>query len=126
MKIALITYYLIIMLNVFFLTIGFSAYANNMSISDIGATVLKQEIIKITDVTIKEISNGATSNYESSGNNEMSSYVVLPNSNSTITYYVEITNLGNVEMGLLAINGLQSNLTYSISDYKHNVGFRTC
>ena len=43
--------------------------------------------------------------------------VNLPNSDSTITYKVDVTNFGNVEMGIFAINNLPSNLEYELSGY---------
>ena len=41
----------------------------------------------------------------------------LPNSNSSITYKISVTNFGNVEMGIYTINNLPSNLEYELSGY---------
>ena len=38
-------------------------------------------------------------------------------SNATVTYYVEVTNYGNTDVGIYSISGLPGNLTYTISDY---------
>ena len=50
--------------------------------------------------------------------------VLLPNSNSTITYAVDITNTGNQEMKIVSITGLPDNLEYVLTDY--NVGDKLC
>lgn len=42
---------------------------------------------------------------------------MLPNANSSVTYAIDVTNVGNVEMEILDITGLPDNLKYSISNY---------
>ena len=41
----------------------------------------------------------------------------MPNEESSVTYAVEITNLGNTDMAISDISGLPDNLDYSISKY---------
>lgn len=100
-----------------FLTVGFAAFQSSLNISDIAATIRVQSDIRITDVSVSNTaSNGTASNQEYNVKN-ISSTLSLPNANSSVTYEVQITNIGNVNMGILNITGLPSNLTYSTSDY---------
>ena len=48
------------------------------------------------------------------------SEITLPNSNSAVTYNVDITNFGGVEMVMSKIKGLPDNLEYSIGNYEIN------
>ena len=100
-----------------FLSVGYSAFSVGLDISDIGATVELQKDIRVSDVVAISATGNAVSNYEEHNSDNVFSSVSLPNSNSSITYNIAITNLGNVEMGILNISGLPSNLTYSMSNY---------
>ena len=99
------------------LSIGFSAFQNNLIVSDVGATIRKKTDIRITSIYTSSNANGGTSHWEDYNVHDISSSIELPNSNSSITYSIEITNIGNTEMGILDITGLPSNLKYSISGY---------
>ena len=107
----------LVCLCVVFLSVGFSAFQTSLDISDISAIIRVQKDIRITGVSIANVESNAISNYEDYNVNGITSSISLPNSNSTITYDVEITNIGNVEMGILNITGLPNNLEYSISNY---------
>ena len=117
-KIDFLSFYsFIIVACVLFLTIGFSAFQASLDISDISAVIRVRKDIRITGITLSNSTNEAISHYEEYNVNSIDSSISLPNSNSTVTYDIEITNIGNVEMGILDITGLPSNLTYSISNY---------
>ena len=106
-----------VLLLVLALSIGFSAFHSELLVSDIGAEVRIEADIRVTNVYSSNPVNNGTSNWEEYNVNNITSSLNLPNSNSTITYNVTITNFGNAEMGILSISGLPSNLTYSISGY---------
>ena len=105
----------LIILSTLFITIGFSSFQDQFSISDAVAIVRVQADIRVTGVSVFKSVNGAISNYEDYGVKKVDTSVVLPNSNSQITFKVEVTNFGNVEMILKDITGLPSNLKYSLS-----------
>ena len=106
-----------IILAVFTITIGFSAYGNQGSIAGAVADVVLKDDLRITNVTYNTATNSGSSNYAEHGKFTMISSVNLPNASSTVTYNVELTNFGNVTKGIYAITNLPSNLTYSISGY---------
>ena len=108
---------LIIVLTSYFLTIAFAAFSNNLAINNVGAQVRIQKDIRITNIAPNSSSGGAVSYWEEYNTNNITSGISLPNSNSTITYNVEVTNIGNMEAAISEITGLPSNLTYTISDY---------
>ena len=110
-------YFLLVIGFILFLTVGFSAFEAVTSISGISAKVRVVRDIRITGASITNTSNLGQSSGEEYGVKTFTSSVNLPNSNSTVTYDIDITNIGNVPMGVLDITGLPSNLTYSISNY---------
>ena len=107
--------YSLIVLPVLFISIGFSVFQDQLSLSNSVAFVRAHADIRITGVSVSNPVNGGLSNYEDYEVSSINGSVTLPNSNSKITYKVEVTNFGNVEMILKEITGLPSNLKYSLS-----------
>lgn len=99
------------------LTVGFAGIQRNIFLDDIGAVLRIEKDIRITDLRRLSIANGAESSGEDFNYDFITSSVVLPNSNSQISYDVEITNIGNIEMGLQSITGLPNNLEYNVIGY---------
>ena len=108
---------IIILLITISLTIGFSAFQNELLIKDLWAIVRVKKDIRITNIILNNTTNNATSNWEEYNINEIEASINLPENNSTITYAITITNIGNAEMGILDITGLPNNLNYSVSNY---------
>ena len=109
-------YIVVITFLIFSLTIGFAALETSLGIN-VGAKIRVKQDIRITNISVSGSSSGALSNGEEYNVKSISSNIDLPNNNSTITYDIEITNIGNTNMGILSISNLPSNLTYSISNY---------
>lgn len=103
---------------VIFLTVGFSAFSNELNIGEILASVRVQKDIRISGITLSDNNSNGLSTFEEYNVKNVFMGVSLPNSNSTVTYDIEILNLGNVEMSIESIVGLPENLTYSISNYE--------
>ena len=98
------------------LTFGFSAFQTSLDLS--GRVIARiQRDIRVTNISSPTTNQGSYSNWEDYNVDSISASVVLPNQNSTITYDVTITNIGNTEMGILDITGLPNNLDYTISNY---------
>ena len=112
----------IVVFFVIFMTLGFAALQETGLVTDIGATVRAQADIRITGVTVMNPVSGAISNYENFTSTSVSSTIQLPNRYSKLTYAVEVTNFGNVEMVLKQLTGLPSNLKYTLNanNYKLN------
>lgn len=102
---------------VLFLSVGFATFQVSLDINDINAIIRVQKDIRITGISLVNSENNAISGYEDYNINSINSSISLPNSNSSITYDIIITNIGNVEMGISNITGLPSNLEYSINNY---------
>ena len=99
------------------LTIGYSAASVNFSLSNIKAVVRTDENIRVTNISVASVTSDAESTYEEYNVSSIVSDVHLPNSDSTVTYNIEVTNLGNVEMGIKSISGLPSDLNYTLIGY---------
>lgn len=109
----LISIFLII--SVSFLSIGYSAFQSIMEVSDTLVMVRLQKDIRVTDISVYSTEYEAVSNWEDYNTKNISGSIDLPNENSEIVYRVEVTNIGNVEMGLFDITGLPTGLKYTIS-----------
>ncbi len=107
----------IILCIVVFLTIGYSAFSTELGINGISAIVRVQKDVRIDGISLSSVAGNATSQYEEYNVKNIYTSISLPENNSSVTYDVVIHNLGNVEMGILDISGLPSNLKYSISNY---------
>ncbi len=83
---------LMIFVCICFMSIGYAALNINLTISgEAIATALRT--IKITNISIKEQLNGSYETYNSNyTNNTTTTFVTLPNQNSSITLEIEITN----------------------------------
>ncbi len=108
---------IIVALFVVLLSIAYSAFGTTLNISGIAAEVRIEADIRVTGISVDSYTNSAISSYEEYNVSNISMGVNLPNSDSTITYKVDVTNFGNVEMGIFAINNLPSNLEYELSGY---------
>lgn len=100
-----------------FLSVGYSSFESNLLIDSIALDVRIEKDIRITNISLSS-SNDATSHYEEYNVSNISSGVSLPKSSSSVTYLIEVTNYGNVDMGILNISNLPSNLEYELKDYK--------
>ncbi len=107
----------VICMIVLFLTIGFSSYQTRLEVESLGALVRIQRDIRITGVSVSSANNGGVYSYTDYNINTIYSRIALPNKDSTITFDVEVTNLGNVEMALSSITNLDNNLKYTITGY---------
>ena len=97
-------YITIIFTCVILLTIGYSAFQESLVISDISAAVRVQADIRVTNASVTNGTNNAYANYTDYGVKNITSTLILPNQNSTITYHIEVTNIGNVKQGIYAID----------------------
>lgn len=103
---------------IIFLSVAFSAFQNNLAITNIEAEVRLSEKIRITGFRVNQLNNNATAINADYNEDKIFGDIVLPNSNSSVTYIVDVTNFGNIKMGIANITGLNSNLKYSITEYK--------
>lgn len=118
---------LVILLVVFLLTIGYSAFSAELSITNSVAFVRSQRVIRITNVTSNN-SYVTNLNHSVKPNTDNVSIIVnsvsIPN-NQSVTYSVTVTNLGNVPMAISDVSFSNGNtavtgLSYSFSGYTEN------
>ena len=99
------------------LSIGYSSYSSVLSINNLSAFIRINKDIRITGLSVESSNSGGVSYYEDYNVSSISSNLYLPNSNSSVTYKLTITNIDGPEMGIYSINGLPENLDYTISNY---------
>ena len=109
--------YLLITLIIISLSVAYSAFNSELLIEDIIAEVRIKSDIRITAFEYSSSTNEALSIYNNYNVKSISPTISLPNEQSTITYKINITNIGNEEMGIYEITGLPENLTYELSEY---------
>lgn len=107
---------LVIIFFISLISIAYSAFTQNLAINDISASVRITKDIRITGISIESSSSGVVS-IEDYNVKNISGSVTLPNSDSYITYKVEVTNISNAIMGIKSIEGLPDNLEYEILNY---------
>ena len=99
------------------LTVGYSALNEEVKISG-EASVRPIKDVRITDVRLSETTNEGQFNYNNFSVNSISLGASLPNINSTVTYEVDISNIGNVPIIINSITpeyGENSNIEYVIT-----------
>ena len=99
------------------ITIGYSAATVNLTAVNPQAFYRVYKIIRISDLTLNNVTNNATATNITFNSYEILSDISLPSSNSTVTFNVDITNLGNEEMSIVDITGVPNNLTYTLGNY---------
>ena len=99
------------------ITIGYSAFNTVLDIESLSSYVTVDKDIRITQFFLDETTNGGISNWNEHTKTTISTNIDLPSDDSTVRYEIEVTNLGNVEMGVLKIEGLPEGLEYQIDGY---------
>lgn len=109
----------LVVLSILFMSVGYSSFSNILYVDGMSMVVRTVTDIRITNITLSD-TNNATSNYEEYDVNSIIVGVNLNSSDASITYVVDVTNYGNVDMGIFNISGIDdaSNVTYEISNYK--------
>ena len=113
-----------IFISVICLSIGFSAFSNQLNVKDISASVRVNADIRITSANLSEAYNEAYSTSLDYNKTNINGTAILPSEDSYIDYVVKITNLGKVEMGIKEITLNNDNLDYELIDY--NLGDKLC
>lgn len=111
-----VIYFSLIVFCILFLSIGFSAFQNNLYIDDLNAIVRIDKDVRISGVGIDSVNN-AVSSYEDFNVSNITSNVSLPNEDSYIIYDITIYNLGNVPIGIKNISINNDNLKAEFVDY---------
>ena len=110
-------FYVLILFAAFSLSIGYSAFSSELSISKIVADVRIKRDVRITSVSLLNMFNAdvliSDLNYDS---DSIVTNVKLDEPDSYVTYKVTISNLGNQEVGILNIS-VPDGIGYEISDY---------
>lgn len=82
-----------------FLSVGFSAFLNQLFIDDISLNVRVDRDIRVSGVRVDSV-NDATSYYEDYNVSNISGRLGLNSDSSYVIYEVDIYNLGNTLMGI--------------------------
>lgn len=105
---------------VFGLSVGYSVFNTEMSISGVVTKVRPIEDIRITNLTQDSFTGNANVNYSEFTKNKLYFNFSLPDNTSTVTYKVEIKNIGTIEMAVAEMNGVPEGLAYSFNGYTLN------
>lgn len=122
-----------------FISIGYSAFSTSLSISG-DAFVRTNGNLRITNLELIDKQNGGLEQYNSSYSNSLTSmFVYLPNTNSSVTYRVTVTNktssyftpgeikslvYSNTNVNYV-LDGIESYGVYQGSNYTFNITFTT-
>ena len=106
--------YLVVLLLTVCLTVGFSAFQNELFINDILLKVRLQRDVRVSESVISK-SSGAVVNDQEYNKTKLLGNVTFDSTSSYVLYKVDLTNYGNVKSGLLDITGA-TGLNVSICD----------
>ena len=102
---------------VLFLSIGFSAFWNQLSIDGASAVVRIDKDIRIMGVRVDSVYHGSSS-YEDYNVSRIQSRVNLESEDAYVIYEVDVYHLGNVEMAIRDISLSQDSLQAEVLDYQ--------
>ncbi len=101
---------------VIFLSVGFSSFQETLIMEDISARVNLYTDVRVTSFKAITINDAVASNTDYNYN-RIYGDILLPSSDSSIIYEMEITNLGNTKVGISNITEISENLKYTLIDY---------
>lgn len=107
----------LLLLTITMLSVGYSAFSSHLNISGVVTTVRIKRDVRITGVSVESNDEEGESKYTEYNINKVKTGIELPNQNSSVTYNVEVTNIGNVDVGVLELTGLPDNLDYEFLNY---------
>lgn len=114
-------------ISIFLVSIGYSAFREDLSVENIVSYVEKIVNIKVSNAVVHSASDSESyANSTSRTNTSFITNVHLNDSTSWVKYQLTVNNIGNEEMGIVDFldNTLPSNLEYSIDGY--NMGDTLC
>ncbi len=100
-----------------FLSVGFSAFQTTLIMSDISAEIKFDTDARVSNFKVASINNSAVGSNTDYNYNRIYGNILLPNSDSSVTYEVEVVNLGNTKVGISNITELDPSLKYTLTDY---------
>lgn len=109
-----------LLVSVIVISIGFSAFHTTVSVTDIAAVVRPDADVRITSFAVSSTANGGSASNVDYNISSTIANLHLPNSNSSVTFAINVKNYGNVEMGISSISlpsSLDSKLDVSVSSY---------
>lgn len=116
----------VIVFAILVLSIGFSSFSSTLTVGASTARISVEKDIRIKNIEIKKVSQGAEVTYADYNTTSISTGLKLQTSDAYAMYDVTVINLGNQEMGLYDITGINNGLKYEIvnseylSDSEHN------
>lgn len=111
-------YFLLFIINliIFTITIGYSSFSNLLYVDGMSLSVRREVNIRITGISVMD-SDGGSSIYEEYDSDTVVMGVNLSNKDSFVTYRIEVTNFGNIPMGIYNITGINDGLNMEIINY---------
>ena len=101
-----------------FQTVVYGAFSSTMKISG-DAYARVEADIRITGFKLSSVANNTISYYEEYSKDTITASVGFTKAGKDkLVYLIDVTNYGNVNMGIYDITGLPAELSYKIGDYK--------
>ena len=109
----------IILVCILFISLGYATFSSKMTIFGITASVRPERNIRVTNFYATGSENNGWSYWEEYSINRIASDVIMPQADSTVSYKVQITNLGGISMSVTDIAGLPDNMEIVFTDYEY-------
>ncbi len=111
---------IIIIVSIFLMSLGYSAFRKDLTISNVAGVIEASLNTKINSVLVNSSSDDDSySNSSSYDNGEFFANIVLNNNDSWVKYEISVVNIGNTQMGIANIleQNLSEDITYEIEGY---------
>lgn len=116
-KMLVSTFSVFIFIFVVFISVGFAAFQTTLVMKDISALIKYDVDVRLSSFKVSTPNNSAIAQNTDYNYNRIYGDILLPNANSSVTYEVEVVNLGNTKAGISSISGISDNLEYTITNY---------
>lgn len=114
----LVMFSVYIFIFVVFLSVGFSAFQEELIMDDISARINLKTDVRVTGFKVVSTTNNAVPSNTDYNYNRIYGDIILPEGSSSVMYQMEITNIGNTKVGISNISGISENLKYTLIDYQ--------
>ena len=122
--------YYIPLIVIILITIGYSALENTLLVDNIEMTVRPNKNVRVTNISNPTLENNATASSYDYNINNINGQITLPYSNSSVTFNVTVTNIGDVDIGILntsvTANGTSNVLEAVINQTDYVTGEKLC
>ena len=106
-----------VLIAVMSVTVGFAAFSTTLSFANISGIFRMSKEVRVTNFYVTSTTNSGSISYDEYNYNKLVTNMTLPNQDSTVTYKVEVTNLGDFIARIDNIIDIPENIYFELDGY---------